>query len=116
MPITNADFNRTIGLGQSRIVNIGLSSSVDTRIIPWSSYIASFKDTVMALKLAYKNAGLELPPLYCLPEDGINQKQLMQDVIDFIKKQLKKNPNIAKVNAATLALAALYKKYPCQYE
>jgi len=81
-----------------------------------TSYIASFKDTVVALKLAYKNAGLEIPPLYCLPEDGVNQEQLMQVVIDFIEIQLKKNPNVAKVNAATLALAALYRKYPCQYE
>ena len=44
------------------------------------------------------------------------KSSLCKMVIDFIKKQLKKNPNIAKVNAATLALAALYKKYPCQYE
>ena len=81
-----------------------------------SSYIASFKDTVVALNLAYKSAGLDIPPLYCLPEKGISQKELMRLIEISIQDMIKKDPTVGKVNAATLILNILFRKYPCKYE
>lgn len=82
-----------------------------------SSYIASFKDTVIGLNLAYyKSTGIELPPFYCLPDEGVNQEELINVTITFIENVIKKNPKNSKVNAATLILYGLANKYPCKAE
>lgn len=81
-----------------------------------ATYIAGFKDTIVAQNLVYKKIGRPISPIYCLPQKGLSHQELLDFVIKSLSEQIKTDPSSAKVNASVLILYNLAKKYPCQLE